>query len=214
MTEERLTASQRRTLCELQRWTQRHGMPPTVGELARQLKVRPSAVHRDLAELIEQGFVRKHHGKARGLEVLRTLQARVLSVVAVPIVGSIPAGEPIETDACEDGEVTVDAGLVGEHRCFALRVSGESMRDADIRDGDTIIVRQQPLASDGDIIVASVDGQLTVKRLHMRDGRIRLLPANDQFEPIEIEPDTELRVLGKVIATRRLVAGPRADVSL
>jgi repressor LexA len=201
-----LSTDERRTLAELQRLSEQQGFPPTVEELTASLKLRKSLVHTCLGKLINEGYVRKKPGKARGLEIVRSMNATVIAVVPIPVMGSVPAGVPINAEERYEGEVLVHSNLVGKSKCFALNVVGQSMCEADICDGDLVIVRQQPLAEDGDIVVASVDGEVTVKRLWMKEGCIRLLPANDEFEPIDIEPKTELRVLGKVIAVQRLLA--------
>ena len=201
-----LSTEERDTLAALQSLTEEHGYPPTVDELAEQLGLRVSVAHRCLNRLIEEGFVRKKPNKARSLEILRTPLAQVIGMVSIPLLGVVPAGVPICVEEEHDENIDVQASVVGSARCFALNVVGHSMRDADICDKDILIVRQQPLAEDGDIVVASVDGEVTVKRLSMSEGVVRLLPANDDFQPIEIEPKTDLRVLGKVIATRRMLS--------
>ncbi len=200
-----LSKDQRNTLTELQNLTDEQGYPPTVEELAERLKLRKSIVHNCLNKLIDRGCIRKTPGKARGMEVVRSSHAPIINVVSIPVLGSVPAGNPISVDESQEGEVLVQSNIVGTANCFALYVSGHSMRDADILHGDMLIVRQQPLAEDNDVIVASVDGEVTVKRLSMREGVVQLLPANVDFNPIPIHPKTDFRVLGKVIATRRLL---------
>ena len=101
--------------------------------------------------------------------------------------------------------VAVWAASVGDspRERIALKVSGQSMVDAGINSGDVVIVRQQPLAEHREIVVALLNGEATIKRLHHRDGQIRLLPENHRFKPIPIGPDDDLRILGKVVAVRR-----------
>lgn len=202
---EELTKSQQKTLREIQKFIDQRGFPPTVEELAQRLKLTKATVHGSIDRLIQKGFLRRTHGKARSIEVVRVQTASVIDVVAIPLVGDVPAGIPLNTDEQHLGQILVEASIVGREPSFALRVIGDSMQGADIRNGDVVIVRQQPLAEHGDIVVASVDGEITVKRLAIQKGRIRLMPENDEFEPLEVSHEHDLRILGRVIATRRVI---------
>ena len=105
------------------------------------------------------------------------------------------------------GEVMVERRVVASGRHFALRITGNSMRDAAINDGDIVIVRQQPVAQHNDIVVALLGGDATVKRLYIREHEIELRPENPDYKPIPINPDDELRIVGKVVAVRRRPGG-------
>jgi len=201
---EELSDVQFKTLTELQDFIGNQGYPPTVGELAGKLKRTKASIHGTLDRLIQKGFIRRTPGKARSIEIVRAPLASVIDVVAVPLLGDIPAGVPISTEESRSGNVYVQADIVRGASCFALSVTGDSMKGADIIEGDVVIVRQQQLAENGDIVVASVDGEVTLKRLSMRDGDIRLLPENKKHKPIEINSTNELKILGRVIATRRV----------
>lgn len=201
-----LTPVQLKIYRAIKRFMEEHGYPPTVGELSESQSRTKASIHAVLNSLIQKGFIRRSVGKARSLEILRMPQATVIGVIAIPRLGSVPAGNPITADENRAGEVFVEASIAGKDPCFALDVTGSSMIGADILDGDTLIVRHQPLAESGDIVVASVDGEVTVKRLSMIAGVIRLLPENKTFKPIEVSKASDFRILGKVIATRRLVA--------
>ena len=98
------------------------------------------------------------------------------------------------------GEVLVSSATVERGSCFALHIDCNSMKNADMQDGDFVIVRRQQLAENGDIVVALIDDEATVKRLSIEDGKIRLLPENRRYRPIEVSPDCDFRLLGKVIA--------------
>lgn len=201
-----LTPVQLKIYRAIKRFMEEHGYPPTVGELSESQSRTKASIHAVLNSLIQKGFIRRSVGKARSLEILRMPQATVIGVIAIPRLGSVPAGNPITAEENRAGEVFVEASIAGKDPCFALDVTGSSMIGADILDGDTLIVRHQPLAESGDIVVASVDGEVTVKRLSMIAGVIRLLPENKTFKPIEVSNASDFRILGKVIATRRLVA--------
>ena len=123
--------------------------------------------------------------------------------VCWPSLSSAAAGQPILAEENIIGEVLVDSRAARHGRCFALEVQGDSMIDAGIDDGDLVVVRQQPLAESGDIVVALLDQEATVKRLFIRDERIELRPENPQHRPMPIGPDDGLRILGKVVAISR-----------
>lgn len=205
LSNEELTQPQRKTLREIRKFIDSRGFPPTVEELADRMNLTKATVHGSLDRLIQKGYLRRTHGKARSIEIVRAPTASVIDVVAIPLLGDVPAGIPVCPQEHQSGQVYVQASIVGKEPCFALNVVGESMAGADIRDGDTVIVRQQPLAEHGDIVVASIDGEVTVKRLAIQKGHIRLMPENDDFEQIEVTADHDLRILGRVIATRRVV---------
>lgn len=199
-----LSGVQQKTLVELQAFITKHGYPPTVGELAEKLKRTKASIHGTLDKLIKKGFIRRTHGKARSIEIVRSHVTSVIDVVAVPLLGSVPAGFPVSAEESRNGEVYVQSNIVDGASCFALNVTGDSMEGADIREGDVVIVRKQPLAEHGDIVVATVDGEVTLKRLSIDDGNVQLQPENEQYEPIDIQPESELKILGRVIATRRV----------
>ncbi len=204
-----LTPVQLKIYRAIKRFMEEHGYPPTVGELSESQSRTKASIHAVLNSLMQKGFLRRSVGKARSLEIIRLPQATVIDVIAIPKLGSVPAGNPINTEEHRAGEVFVEASIAGKDPCFALDVTGSSMMGADILDGDTLIVRHQPLAENGDIVVASIDGEVTVKRLSMLGGVIRLLPENKTFKPIEVGNASDFRILGKVIATRRLVAATK-----
>ena len=203
---EEITDPQRHTLRELCRFTNRRGFPPTIQELADILGISSPSVRDQVKQLVRKGYVKRESRKARGLTVLREPTDEVLALLAVPIVGRVAAGQPVLAEENVIGEVLVDSRAVRSGRCFALEVRGDSMIDAGIRDQDLVVVREQPVAESGDIVVALLDQEATVKRLFIRDERIELRPENSKHRPMPIGPDDGLRILGKVVA----IAGPRA----
>ena len=200
---EEITDPQRRTLQELRRFTNRRGFPPTIQELADMLGISPPSVRDQVNQLVRKGYVKRESRKARGLTVLREPMDEVLDLLAVPIVGRVAAGQPVLAEENVIGEVLVDSRAVRSGRCFALEVRGDSMIDAGIRDQDLVVVREQPVAESGDIVVALLDQEATVKRLFIRDERIELRPENPKHRPMPIGPDDGLRILGKVVAISR-----------
>jgi len=193
-----LTESQTNLLNTITRLRQQLGVPPTVKELADALSIRPPSVHEALKRLEEKGYIRRAARKARSLEVIKHITPTRRNLVAVPILGTVAAGAPIFAHENRIGEVMVDASVV-RGNCFALLVAGDSMIDADINDGDYVVVRQQPIAEHGDIIVAMIDDSATVKRLYISEERIELRPENKRLHPIHVGPEDDLKIIGKVM---------------
>ncbi len=197
-----ITEHQLRTLKAIHKFILDHGFPPTVADIAAILDLRTSTVHEQIGQLITKGYLKRAGGKARGLTVVQEPDVPVRSVVAVPIVGDIAAGLPIMADENIIGEVLVDGELIKTGRYFALKVKGDSMINAGISEGDLLIVRQQPVAESGDIVVALLGEEATVKRLCIQGDDIQLRPENPRYPPTIIDSDDELRIAGKVIAVR------------
>jgi len=123
-------------------------------------------------------------------------------LVAVAVVRTVAAGEPVLAEGNIVGEVLIDAATVKSGEFFALRASGDSMTGAGINDGDLIIVRRQQLAENGDIVVAVLNGETTVKRLRLEDRRIELVPENPGLAPVKVRPEDDLQILGKVVGRK------------
>ncbi len=202
-----ITEQQQATLTEIQNHIDEFGFPPTVDELASKMQITKATVHGMLNRLIKKGHLRRTHGKARGIEIVNSGVMGLIALVPVPLLGDVPAGAPFLPHENNRGQVLVQASLVKDSNCFALQVVGESMKDVGIQNGDTVIVRQQQVAESGEIIVASLDGEVTVKRLSIDKGRIELRPANKTFKPISIRPEQDLRILGRVLAVSRPLKG-------
>lgn len=199
----KLTDPQRKTLAEIQDWIVRRSMPPTVQELADALGIAPASAHDQVNQLVKKGFLKREPRKARSLSVVRQAAASVpAQLVSIPILGTVVAGAPLLAEENVLGEVLVESKLVSTGRHFALRVQGDSMKDAGMVENDLLIVRQQPVAENGDIVVALLNGEATVKRLSIQGHAIELRPENPRYRPIVVDPDADLRVLGKVVAIR------------
>ena len=205
---EEITGPQRRTLGELRRFTGQQRFPPTIQELADILEISTPSVRDQVSQLVRKGYVKREARKARGLTILREPTEEVLSLRTVPIVGRVAAGQPILAEENIIGEVLVESRALRSGCSFALEIQGDSMIDAGIHNGDLVVVRQQPVAESGDIVVALLDQEATVKRLFVRDERIELRPENPKLRPMPIGPDDGLRILGKVIAVSRSGSHP------
>lgn len=148
-----------------------------------------------IAVLIEKGFLRKSPHRARGIELRDQDDFR-----AIPILGSAPAGRPVEAIENHLGDIALPGFIRGP--VFALRVQGDSMIDANIHPNDLVIVRQIEVAEDGEIVVAVLDQEVTIKRLKKSKNKIYLIPENKNYRPIPVE-DPQFRILGKVIGLHR-----------
>ena len=172
------------------------GYPPSVREIGEAVGLKsPSTVHFHLKHLEEAGVIEKGAGKGRAI----TLTAPPLPEDKVPIVGNVAAGSPILAQECIEDYLTFDTGgRSGEF--FALRVRGESMLGAGILPGDLVVVRRQETANNGEIVVAMIEDEATVKRLSRKNGRTWLMPENDAYSPID---GTYAQILGKEAAVVR-----------
>ena len=176
------------------------GRPPTVREVQQAMGFRAvQSAQQHLAKLIEEGRLVRREGEARGYALPRN-ESGAAPPVLVPLLGRVPAG-PLEA-AIEDLDGYLPYDGPSAEGLFALRVQGDSMRDAAILSGDIVLVRAQPTARSGEIVVARVGDEATVKRLRLRGRRIELHPENPDFEVLVPPPD-EVQLLGKVIEVRR-----------
>jgi repressor LexA len=190
-------------LQEIRLYTSRRGFPPTIKELADILGISHASAHGQVNQLVRKGYLKREPKKARGIAIIREPEDDVPDLVAVPIVGQVAAGQPVLAEENIIGEVLVESRTAGSGRCFALEVKGDSMVNAGIRERDLVVVRQQPVAENGDIVVALLEDEATVKRLYIREEKIELRPENPKHRPIPVGPDDGLRILGKVVAVRR-----------
>lgn len=175
---------------------QQQGYPPSVREIGEAVGLKsPSTVHFHLKHLEEAGVIEKGAGKGRAI----TLTAPPIPEDKVPIVGNVAAGSPILAQECIEDYLTFDTGgRTGEY--FALRVRGESMLNAGILPGDLVVVQRQQTARNGEIVVAMIEDEATVKTYSKQNGHVWLLPENDAYEPID---GTYAEILGKVAAVVR-----------
>ncbi|MEJ5915479.1 transcriptional repressor LexA [Pseudokineococcus sp. 1T1Z-3] len=219
-----LTARQRKVLECISDSVSRRGYPPSMREIGEAVGLTsPSSVSHQLSALQRKGYLRRDPRRPRAIEVvapgLPPVEADEASLLAphadetgsgdqrpaatyVPVVGRIAAGGPVLAEQAVEDVFPLPRQLVGDGQLFLLRVTGESMVDAAICDGDWVVVRQQPVAENGEVVAAMIDGEATVKVFQRRDGHVRLLPRNPAFEPI---PGDEATVLGRVVAVLRSV---------
>jgi repressor LexA len=191
-----LTAMQQKIYEYIATCIREQGYPPSVREIGEAVGLKsPSTVHFHLKHLEEAGIIEKGAGKGRAI----TLREPVVPENQVPIVGNVAAGSPILAEECIEDYLTFDTGGHGDEY-FALRVRGESMLNAGILPGDLVVVRRQQTARNGEIVVALVGEEATVKRFYKENGHFRLQPENKDMEPIIVD---EVYILGKVQAVIR-----------
>ena len=200
-----LTPKQQKIYDFIQSFTAEHGYPPSVREIGAAMGLKsPSTVHFHLKGLEEAGMIIKAEGKTRAI----TLPAAPRRTVAeesgartdrIPVVGNVAAGSPILAEECIEDYLTFDTqGLSGEH--FALKVRGESMMGAGILPDDLVVVHRQQEVHSGEIVVALFEDEATVKTYRRKDGHVWLMPANDDYTPIDGD---RAEILGKVVAVVR-----------
>jgi len=178
-----LTHRQQEILAFVRRFLADRGHPPTRVEIAAHLGFRsPNAAEEHLRALARKGALTLIPGASRGIQ-LNALERGD----GLPLIGRVAAGRPILAEAHVEGRVRLDPGVFRPRADYLLRVKGASMRDAGILDGDLLAVHRTPEAANGQIIVARLDDEVTVKRFQRRGNRVRLLPANSAFDPIEID---------------------------
>lgn len=210
----RLTPRQQRVLDAIRRSVAQRGYPPSMREIGEIAGLSsPSSVSHQLNVLEKKGYIRRDLNRPRALEVLVPDPDEVPVDVTgihdehpqpayVPVVGRIAAGGPVLAEQAVEEVFPLPRQLVGEGTLFLLRVTGDSMIDASICDGDWVVVRQQPVAENGEIVAAMIDGEATVKTYRRRDGQVWLMPQNPAFEPI---PGEQASILGRVVAVLRRV---------
>ena len=173
------------------------GYPPSVREIGEAVGLRsPSTVPFHLKQLEEAGVIEKGAGKGRAI----TLRTAPRQENQVPVVGNVAAGSPILAEENITDTISLPTDIVGDAPSFLLSVRGESMIEAGINDGDYVVVKEQPVANNGDIVVAIIDDGATVKRFYKESDHIRLQPENSTMEPIIT---TDCSIAGKVVAVFR-----------
>jgi len=187
MNEPRLTANQQRVLDFIERHLERHDHAPSLREISENLGLSSHSSAQDYVEALVRKGVLERLPYHRGLRLPHRFRAP--AATQLPLVGRVAAGSPILAAENIEAQHAVDPDLFRPRADYLLRVVGLSMRDAGILDGDLIAVHRSPNADDGRIVVARLDDEVTVKRLEHRRGRIRLLPANPDFAPIEVDPE-------------------------
>lgn len=202
---EKLTGKQSYILQVLKKLVAKNGYPPTVREIGEEAHLSsPATIHFHLSKLEEKGYIKKDDNKNRTLEILvpnEYLEEKE-NIIEVPLLGKVTAGTPIEAIETPDEYFSLPANLITtRNEVFTLTVSGESMINVGIYDGDILIVERRNTARNGETVVAmNENNEATVKTFYKEDGYFRLQPENDAMEPIILK---ECTILGKVIGLYR-----------
>ncbi len=207
----RITKRQQQIYDYIRAYQRAKGYPPSVREMAAAVGLSsPSTVHAHLNTLEELGLIKRDATKPRALEVFNAdgssvklaevTEAPDRGTVTLPLVGRVAAGMPILAEQNIEDSFTIPAEIATESASFILEVHGDSMINVGIFNGDYIIVREQKSAMNGEIVVAMIDGEATVKTFYKENGRVRLQPENDAMEPIYAQNPT---ILGKVVGLMR-----------
>jgi repressor LexA len=201
---QKLTSRQLEILAYIQQEISESGRPPSYREIAKHFRYDAVGTVQDhISALIKKGFLERDEKIARGIRLAHRPRSP-FRAVEIPILGIVPAGKPIEALENSIGMLSVSVREKGEY--YALKVKGDSMKDAGILDGDFAIVRKQNQAESGEIVIALIGDEATVKILEKKRGRVRLLPANPAFSPIELGgTNTEIKTLiqGRVVSVQR-----------
>jgi repressor LexA len=208
-----LTARQRKVLEVIRDWVERFGYPPSVREIGDAVGLTStSSVHHQLRTLERKGYLRRDPNRTRAVDVRGPEEVTSEEPSSaegddlhptpafVPLIGNIAAGGPILAEQAVESVFPLPREIVGEGTLFLLNVRGDSMIEAAITDGDWVVVRQQPVAENGEIVAAMIDGEATVKTFKRRGKHVWLMPANPAYDPI---PGDEATVLGRVVAVLR-----------
>ena len=199
----KLTKRQQEIFEFIKRYAAKYGYPPTVREIGKAVGLASSStVHAHLANLERYGLLKRNPAKPRALELLFDKAKQAIAPSGLPLVGQVAAGQPILAEENIEEYVQVPVLAGGAEGEYVLRVAGESMRDAGILEGDFVVVRPQETAQDGDIVVALVGEEATIKRFFREPDHIRLQPENSDMDPIR---SSDVRVLGQVVGVFRKI---------
>lgn len=200
-----LTKRQKELFDFLRDFLREKGYPPTLREIASHFGLRgPKAPQKTLQILQKKGYIRKVPGGSRAIEILKPPSVNLNKILTLPIVGGVRAGEPILAIQNIEGYINVDKSLVSSEDVFLLRVHGDSMIEAHIQDGDFALVKPQPNAENGEIVVALIEEEATIKRIFIERDFIRLEPANPSMEPIVVRKgEKRVAIVGKVVGIFR-----------
>ena len=202
MVDLKLTKRQQEIFEFIKRYSSEHGYPPTVRDIGKAIGLTSSStVHAHLSNLEKLGLIRRDPTKPRALELLGQAAKKVVpGPRGLPLVGRVAAGAPVLAEENIEDYIDVPVIAGGDAGEYVLRVHGDSMKDAGILEGDFVVVRPQDTADDGQIVVALVGEEATVKRFFKESDHIRLQPENEALEPIRVR---DVQVLGRVVGVCR-----------
>ena len=198
----KLTDRQKQILSYIEEMINNSGLPPTIREIGSKFDITSTNGVRSILDALEiKGFIRRQKLVSRGIELVKR---SVINYHRVPLVGSVPAGLPITAIENREGEIAVDTTFLPNEEVFCLRVKGESMINAGIYDGDFVLVDKHASPIKGDIVVAVIGEEATVKKFYPEKRRVRLEPQNEAFGPIIVDQSTPgFYIAGRVVGLMR-----------
>ncbi|HMN48190.1 MAG TPA: transcriptional repressor LexA [Ignavibacteriaceae bacterium] len=212
MGKQQLTDRQEEILNFIQQFQQESGYPPTLREIGKRFDISSTfGVKRHLDALSKKGYLNILSNASRGISITKDESFNSVHIDIsekgdnkIPIVGRVAAGSPIFAEENIEGSVLIDPTFIKKsENCFALKVKGDSMIDAGIFEGDLVIISPQSIASNGDIIVARINDEVTVKVYEFKNQVIKLIPQNKNYDPIVIQNKEEFSIVGKVTGVLR-----------
>lgn len=204
----KLTDRQEEILNFIRQFTNETGYPPTLREIGKHFQISSTfGVKRHLEALVKKGFINIESNASRGISFIKKNDDELISgvmkddnlFVKIPILGRVAAGLPINAVENLEGSLVVDSSFLKKvEEAFALRVKGDSMINAGINDKDLVIVSPKEQAKNGDIVVAMLNDEATVKKFENVNNKIRLIPENNSYQPIDVKSSDDFRLIGKV----------------
>ncbi len=204
-----LTDRQQEILDFIQEFASANGYPPTYREIGKHFNIASTfGVKRHIDALVKKGYLTNPSKSSRTIAVIddtiNKLKQFPDNMIVLPLVGRVAAGQPLLAEENIEGNLMVDAALLNKRNsCFGLKVHGDSMTNAGILEGDLVIVAPQNEVTNGDIVIALLHDEATMKRFEMRNNKIYLLPENEKYMPIEVDNKEDFSIIGKVIGVFR-----------
>ncbi len=204
-----LTDRQRDILNYIQQYIENVGYPPTLREIGKKFEIASTfGVKRHLDALVKKGYLNIESNQSRALSIVDSLNAKAEKIAEkifqIPVVGRVAAGYPILAEENIEGSISLDQSLLNNNsNCFGLKVRGDSMINAGIFEGDTVIVHPQNEVTNGEIVVALLGDEATLKRFERKENKINLIPENDDYSIITVENREDFSIIGRVIGVFR-----------
>lgn len=209
---DRLTDKQTEILNFIKSFISENGFPPTLREIGKYFNIVSTfGVKRHIVALQKKGFLKINSNSSRAISIVKSTEDEFENVInraenvhKIPVVGRVAAGSPILSEENIEGSVSIDSSFIkNASRCFALKVHGDSMIDEGIFEGDLVIVNPQSLVKSGEIVVARLEGEITVKVFDNSNKEMVLLPRNEKYSPIRITNKEDFHIVGRVVGVLR-----------
>lgn len=199
----KMTTKQQKIFDFIVKYVKEIGYPPTVRDIASEYKMSSKGAYDHMLAIEKKGYIKRDPTKPRAIEIMDFIHRDPSDpVVSVPVLGRVAAGEPLLATQNVERTITISSDMVRTEEPFALKVKGDSMIEAGILEDDYVIVRQQQMAEQGDVVVALIGDEATVKKFYKEGDHIRLQPANSSMKPIVVK---DVAILGKVVGLYRQV---------